>query len=419
MGSAFYFISIQLYILAMKVIRGFHPKARKMLLGRKNQWQEIKRRMETIRGKTIWVHCASLGEFEQGRPVIEALKKQHSDLNIVLTFFSPSGYEVRKNYPVADAIFYLPFDTPKNATRFVEMIQPSMAFFIKYEYWYYYLSALNQRHIPVISVSSIFRKGQLFFNDLFPFYRKLLHSFDHFFVQNVQSETLLRSLGIDRVTVAGDTRFDRVYEICQNRKEIPVASSFKEDMPIVVIGSSWPNDIALLNPIIKEWCGQVKFIIAPHELEEKNLTQIEAVMPGKSLRYSKAEYEQCIGCFDILIIDNMGMLSSLYQYGEYAYIGGALDHGLHNTLEAATYGIPIFFARGDKNVKYQEAMDLISHGGAFEVQNASDMTRKFAQLYNNESEYQHAARAAEQYIAGNLGATEKVMAYTDKLLAKA
>jgi len=187
----------------------------------------------------------------------------------------------------------------------------------------------------------------------------------------------------------------------------------------VVIGSSWPNDIALLNPIIKEWCGQVKFIIAPHELEEKNLTQIEAVMPGKSLRYSKAEYEQCIGCFDILIIDNMGMLSSLYQYGEYAYIGGALDHGLHNTLEAATYGIPIFFARGDKNVKYQEAMDLISHGGAFEVQNASDMTRKFAQLYNNESEYQHAARAAEQYIAGNLGATEKVMAYTDKLLAKA
>jgi 3-deoxy-D-manno-octulosonic-acid transferase len=389
----------------------FHAKAFAFVKGRKNLFGNLQGAFQNHKGPLVWMHCASLGEFEQGRPVIEFLKKEYPSLKLLLTFFSPSGYEVRKNYSQADYVFYLPWDTKSNAEKFVSITNPTVAIFVKYEFWYYHSKTLRTRNIPLISISSIFREDQLFFKPYGGFYRSILKNYDHFFVQNKTSIDLLKSIDLKNCTIAGDTRFDRVYTIVQESAEIPIAHAFKANQKTVVVGSCWPDDIEVLTPMINE--GRMKFIIAPHELGEAFLSSIERTLQVKSIRYSKAA-KQNLDDYLVLIIDNVGMLSRLYRYGEFAYVGGAFGKGLHNILEAACYGIPIFF--GNKSYqRFQEAIDLINLGGAFEIEDYVDLKEKFKSLSQPEN-FLLACEVTKSYVMENLGATEKIMQYCRKLL---
>lgn len=362
----------------------------------------------------VWIHCASLGEFEQGRPIIERLRKEFTDYKILLTFFSPSGYEVRKNYPGADYVFYLPFDTPNNARKWVEVTRPSLAIFVKYEFWYNYSEELRKANIPLISASAIFREDQVFFRNIGSPMRSVLRNFSHFFVQNQTSAKLLQSIGINNVTVAGDTRFDRVYEITSSKERILVAEQFKGDEKVMVAGSCWAEDMEVLAAFITE--TPIKFIIAPHEISETFLSEIERSIVGKTVRFSKASNEAELESAKVLLIDNVGMLSKLYRYGEFAYVGGAFGKGLHNILEAACYGIPVFF--GNKNYqKFNEARELIMLGGAFEVNDFADLRGKY-EMVNTPENFMLACEVTRNYVLNNLGATDKVVQYCRTVLNK-
>ncbi len=402
-----YSISIQLLGVLIKLASIFHPKAKAFVTGRKKIFRRLSADVDRA-GTTplIWVHCASLGEFEQGRPVIEALKKEFPNVSILLTFFSPSGYEVRKNYDQADYVYYLPLDTAHNARRFIAIAKPTLAIFVKYEFWYHYAHELRTHNIPLISISAIFRKEQLFFQRYGGFYRKILTQFSYFFVQNDESRQLLQTIHITNCKRVGDTRFDRVHQIVKQSGEIAIARAFKNDQKAMVIGSCWPEDLDVLAPFINE--NRMKFIIAPHEITESFISNLEKALQVKSIRYSVAEHVKPED-FQVLIIDNIGMLSRLYRYGEFAYIGGAFGKGLHNILEAACYGVPILF--GNKNFeKFQEAVDLINRGGAFEVSDYTDLKAKYEML-NIPENFLLACEVTRQYVEENLGATEKIMEY--------
>lgn len=363
--------------------------------------------------KVVWVHCASLGEFEQGRPLMERWKQEFPEYKILLTFFSPSGYEVRKNYTLADWVFYLPWDTQKNAAAFLNAAKPTLAVFVKYEFWYHFSTELKKRSIPTLSIASIFRQEQLFFKSYGGFYRGILKKFSHFFVQNYASADLLKSIGITSVSVAGDTRFDRVVEIASKAESIPLVEVFKGGEKVMVIGSAWPEDMEVLAPFINEQGRYLKFIIAPHEIDEARLTEIEQCIQQKHVRFSKAEEKRVSDC-GVLIIDNIGMLSRLYRYGEFAYIGGAFGKGLHNILEAACYGIPVFF--GNKSYqKFQEANDLMNRGGAFEVADYNDLLAKYEMVTTPEN-FLTACEVTKTYVHENLGATDKIMSYCRNIL---
>jgi 3-deoxy-D-manno-octulosonic-acid transferase len=391
----------------------FNSKAALFTKGRKDIFKKIKSSLLQNTSPIIWVHCASLGEFEQARPVIEKLKGEFRSYKILLTFFSPSGFEVRKNYDQADYIFYLPWDTHKNAIRFINEVQPAMAIFIKYEFWFHYTAELKKRNIPILSVSSIFRTDQLFFKRYGGFYRNILKNFSHFFVQNDESSRLLKSINIHNSTKAGDTRFDRVNELVKSGAEISIVNKFKNNEKIMVVGSCWPEDLDVLIPFINENYYHIKFIIAPHEISESFISNLEKVVNSETVRYSQAEKRKVEDC-QIMIIDNIGMLGRLYKYGEFAFVGGAFGKGLHNILEAACYGIPIFF--GDKNYqKFQEAVDLINRGGAFEVSDYLDFKHKY-EMINLPQTFLLACEVTRQYVEENLGATEKVMVYCRKIL---
>lgn len=391
----------------------FHPKANAFVEGRKNFFRNLDKKFEVNTSPMVWVHCASLGEFEQARPVIEKIKQEFSTHKIFLTFFSPSGFEVRKNYEYADYIVYLPWDTKKNAVRLVETIKPVMAIFIKYEFWFHYSRELKRRNIPQLSVSSIFREEQLFFKSYGGFYRKILFNFDHFFVQNDESIRLLKSLGFQNCSRAGDTRFDRVNAMVKKGGEIDVVKKFKDSEKVMVIGSCWPEDLDVLIPFINESYHHIKFIIAPHEISESSISNLEKALHAETVRFSKTENRKPEEC-QVMIIDNIGMLGRLYKYGEFAYVGGSFGKGLHNILEAACYGIPIFF--GNKNYgKFQEAVDLINRGGAFEVVDYLDLKHKY-ELVNEPQTFLLACEVTRQYVQENLGATEKVMTYCRKIL---
>lgn len=407
--------SIGIYLIAgiTRIAALFNAKARMFVSGRTGIFSKLKNAFQSENAPIIWIHCASLGEFEQGRPIIERFKGDYPNYKILLTFFSPSGYEVRKNYSQADYIFYLPWDTTHNAKRFIEITKPRIALFIKYEFWHNYIKVLSQKKIPVLSASSIFRKDQVFFKPYGSFFRSILSRINHFFVQNSNSEKLLHSIGIKNVSISGDTRFDRVSQIIKQSKEIEVAKEFKGADTTFVIGSCWPEDLELLAPYINSSSGKTKFIIAPHEIKESFLKKIEETVSVKSIRFS--EVEKNANEFDVLIIDNIGMLSSLYSYGEYAYVGGGLGKGLHNILEAACYGIPIFF--GNRNYqKFQEARDLIMRGGAFEVGDYSDFKKRYELLVSRPENYLLACEVTKEYVTENLGATDIIMNYTNKLL---
>ncbi len=394
----------------MRLVASFNPKARLWVEGRRNWELGLAQKLAGNVAPIVWFHAASLGEFEQGRPVIEAFRKQYPAYKILLTFFSPSGYEVRKNYEGADYILYLPADTPDNAHQFISLVKPEMAFFIKYEFWYNYLRELKSANVPILSFSAIFRPDQLFFKSYGGFYRNMLHAFNHILVQNQESVDLLKRIGIANVTLAGDTRFDRVAHVAAARKEIPLAATFKNGQPLLVVGSAWPEDMNVLIPFLNTFNQSLKVIIAPHEIHDNEIERWQTQLAKPSVRFSKAN-ENTICSAQVLFIDNVGMLSSLYQYGEFAYIGGAFKQGLHNILEAATFGMPLFF--GPEYSKFQEAVDLVNEGAAFSISNVATFTASFSKQYADSSE---AARISRTYVQRNIGATAKVMQVVKHLL---
>lgn len=409
--KVFYNISIFFVGLALRVWSLFNTKAREFVTGRRDIFKKIDAALANNADPVIWVHCASLGEFEQGRPIIEALKKEFVSHKIFLTFFSPSGYLVRKGYPKADYVFYLPLDTARNARRFVSKVNPQLAIFVKYEFWFHYSEALRKKKIPLLSVSSIFRKDQFFFRKTGSFNRRILKNVSHFFVQNQESLELLRSINIYNAEVSGDTRFDRVKEIVDSSESVQIAEKFKSGERVLVVGSAWPEDLELLIPFMNE--KKLKFIVAPHEITEGLLSHLQRSLTVKSILYSQAETVDPAAC-DVLIIDNVGLLSRLYRYGEFAFIGGAFGKGLHNILEAACYGMPVLF--GDKNYqKFQEATDLINRGGAYAVTDYPDLKQKY-ELLNIPETFQLACEVCRQYVVENTGATEKVMHYCRTVL---
>ena len=406
-----YSLAIHFYAFIIALISPFHKKARIMRLG---QWKtnSILREKIDRNAKYIWFHASSLGEFEQGRPMIENIKAEHPEYKILLTFFSPSGYEVRKNYNGADVICYLPFDTPYRVKKFLNLANPSIAVFIKYEFWGNYLQELKHRNIPVYIISSIFRRDQLFFQWFGYPYRKMLYCFTHLFVQDDRSAALLKEFGITNVTVTGDTRFDRVLDVRNQARELSPVEHFvceggKEKRLTLVAGSSWPQDEEILIPYFNEH-PEMKLIIAPHEIHREHLMYIESLLKRPSVRLSDVFHDQSLAeGKDCLIVDSFGLLSSIYRYGTIAYIGGGFGAGIHNTLEAAVYGIPVLF--GPKYHKFKEAKDLIKVGGGFSVSDKQSFCEKMDELLTYHEVLEAAGESAGQFVNGNAGATDKIL----------
>jgi 3-deoxy-D-manno-octulosonic-acid transferase len=401
MWKSLYQIGILGYSILIWIFSFFNAKAKKFLQGRKTQTIQVNAADDQ---QVVWFHVSSLGEFEQARPVIESLKLQSPSVFLLLTFFSPSGYEIRKSYDLADKVYYLPLDTRKNARKFLKEANPHLAIFVKYDFWLNYLQACHDQSVPVIYISSIFKRSQHYFSWLKQLYLPAFQKIDHFFVQDIPSENILKENMITQVSVAGDTRFDRVASIAEKSQRIEQVEKFLEGKNAWVLGSVWPSDMEVLYPMIRQFQDRFRFIIAPHNIEEAQITRIEKQLSGV-IRYSQYEAQKA----DVLIIDNIGMLSSLYQYGRYAYIGGAFRGGLHNVLEAAVYGIPVFFGRHEKNKKFNEAIALLESGGAFDFENDQELKEKFISLDKDPEIYREAAAVAYQFVRSNRGATQKVM----------
>ena len=401
-----YNIVIFLYLCGVAIASLFNEKVRKMWRGERQAIRTIKEKIDP-NAQYVWFHAASLGEFEQGRPLMEQLRREHPEYKILLTFFSPSGYEVRKNYEGADIICYLPLDTILNARRFLRTIRPVMAFFIKYEFWYNYLHILRHRGIPVYSVSSIFRPGQVFFRWYGKQYSRVLKCFTHFFVQNEVSRELLSTIGIDNVTVVGDTRFDRVLQIKEAAKQLPIVEQFKGNSKCFIAGSSWQPDEEIFIPWLNEhrdW----KLVIAPHVISEDHLQQIEKMLEGrKAVRYTEATEESVKGA-DVLIVNCFGLLSSIYHYADVTYVGGGFGVGIHNTLEAAVWDVPAFF--GPNNQRFQEAQGLKNCGGGLEISNADDFRRYMQGFEEHPELMKELGEKAGAYVGSLAGATQKILA---------
>ncbi len=381
----------------------FSPKIKLLRKGRSQVWQKLED--SNIQQSTIWVHAASLGEFEQGRPLIESIKKSFPERKIVLTFFSPSGYEIRKDYEEADYVFYLPADTKRNAQRFIKAINPGMVFFVKYEFWYHFLTNLKKNDIPVYGVSVIFRESQSFFKWYGRWFRKMLESFNHFYLQDEKSAKLLKCIGFNDYTVAGDTRFDRVKEIAEAAEDIDVAHEFSKGYSTIVAGSSWPADEKILTSYINESYENVKMIIAPHEIDDAHIRDIESSLKVTSFRITSPPDNP--SDFKVMIVDTIGMLAAIYRYGGIAYIGGGFGSGIHNVLEASTYGIPAIF--GPKYKKYKEACDLVDLGGGFEITSFDEFDRLVTKMWNEAGFLNESGKQAGEYVDKMCGATSLIM----------
>jgi 3-deoxy-D-manno-octulosonic-acid transferase len=418
----------------------FNEKVRKMWRGERDAFRVLREKVDPS-SRYVWFHAASLGEFEQGRPLMEQLRREHPDIKILLTFFSPSGYEVRKNYEGADIICYLPLDTIRNARRFLRLIRPEMAFFIKYEFWYNYLHILKHRGVPVYSVSSIFRDGQVFFRWYGRQYGRVLRCFTHFYVQNEKSRELLASIGLTNVTITGDTRFDRVLQVKEAPLSAPVGATIEAflnrpsagapsgtiggDVKVFVAGSSWPPDEEIFIRYFKghpEW----KLIIAPHVIGEDHLQQIEKMLEGfRVIRYSQATHSSpegdtivpadktkeapsgAVGGASVLIINCFGLLSSIYRYADVTYVGGGFGVGIHNTLEAAVWDVPVIF--GPNNQRFQEAQELKAAGGGFEISSYEDFERLMNRFTSDAAYLKQAGEQAGGYVKGKAGATQRIL----------
>jgi 3-deoxy-D-manno-octulosonic-acid transferase len=402
-----YLLGIRIFQLLVLLASPFNSKAKLWLQGRKRIFKSLQKNIEPG-DKIFWIHCASLGEFEQGRPLIESIKKEYPYHKVLLTFYSPSGYEIRKNYEYADYVYYLPLDTPYNAKHFVEIVNPDAVFFVKYEFWYFFLREIHKQNIPLYLVSGIFRKNQRFFKPGGVKSRKMLKWFTHFFVQNEESKRLLQSIHINNVSVTGDTRFDRVYDITQKAKSLPLIESFAKDQLVLIAGSSWKPDEDLLLKYFKESSYSFKMIIAPHEIHKENIARIEKSVsdPKSVLRFSEANATN-IQNANLLIIDSIGILSSVYKYGNIAYIGGGFGKGIHNILEAATFGLPIIF--GPNYLKFKEAVELIGLKGAFSINNNDELKSILDSFLAHKENIKISGKISSQYVQENRGATEHIV----------
>lgn len=431
MSRILYNISIYLYQFIIWLVSPFNKKAKLWIDGRNvdvrclgfdfrdkthHEVQLRTSKTNSRKPKLAWFHCASLGEFEQGRPVIEKFKETFPEYKILLTFFSPSGYEVRKNYTGADFICYLPSDTPSQAQEFIEYFNPSIAFFVKYEFWYNYLRILHEKQIPVISFSAIFRPNQIFFKWYGGFQRDILNYFTHIFVQNKSSLDLLQSIGIQNVSIGGDTRFDRVKQIADARKQLPIIETFKDGKPLLIIGSCWQQDFEVIAPFLNKFEKDLKVIIAPHEIDIEEIELWRKELKGTSIKFSEIKdlYIEPNLIPNTLFIDNIGMLSSLYQYADFAWIGGAYGKGLHNILEAATFGLPIFFGN-KKYKKFQEALDLERLSGAKSISDTAEFEMEFRKLYDDLVLRNQKLKIIKKYVEENTGGTDKVIEFVENL----
>jgi len=395
------------YYFGISIASLFNQKASFWIKGRKNLFHFLANTVNRD-DRIIWIHASSLGEFEQGRPLIEKIKSKNPEYKIALTFFSPSGYEIRKDYSGADIVCYMPIDRKKNAKKFLDLIHPERVIFIKYEFWYYHLSECHRRGIPLYLVSANFREGQVFFRWYGKWYRNMLQLFTRIFVQNEKSQRLLNKAGITNNTVTGDTRFDRVIQVAKNAKTFPEIDRFAAGKKTLVCGSTWPPDEELLVRFIKE-NKDFKYIIAPHEVSPQNIKRLDRLTGRDMIRYSQLKDAQ-VEQFRVLIIDTIGMLSSLYQYGNLAYIGGGFGSGIHNILEAATFDIPVVF--GPKYSKFTEAVELINLGGAFSIKDYAELETSFHELLKYDEKRFKAGAIAGTYVKTNEGATGKVLKIT-------
>jgi 3-deoxy-D-manno-octulosonic-acid transferase len=397
-----YRLFISFYRLGIGIASLRTKKAKEWINGRKD-WESHLRRSITSLDRIIWLHCSSAGEFEQGKPIIESLKQRFSNYKIVVSFFSPSGFSVSKNYTAADVVCYLPLDTPHNARMFLDIVHPQLVVFVKYDFWYYHLKEVHQRKIPLLLVSAVFRQDQTFFKWHGGFYKKMLHFFDWIFVQNDLSLSLLKNVGIDEASVSGDTRFDRVQEIANRFCDIPSVQEFIGEKKCLVAGSTWGDDEKYLSTIKH---ADFKIIIAPHEINKAHIEQIQQLFPQSVLYSQLSKNNQS----NVLIIDNVGMLSRLYNYATIAYIGGGFTNdGVHNVLEAAVYGKPVIY--GNNYQKYSEAVQLVECGGAFSFSNAAELQTIVDNLLKDNVLLQATENAAKNYVAQNVGATEKIINY--------
>jgi len=397
----FYNLGVRLYFILIFFASFFNKKAKLWINGRKNSdYKQF--------SKSAWFHFASLGEYEQGLPVLIAYREKYHHTKIIITFFSPSGFEIRKNTSHADVVYYLPLDTKSNARKFIDAIDPAIAVFTKYEYWYHFFNELHEREIPLYLISGIFRSNQVFFKWYGSLHRKMLNCVSRFFVQDKNSKHLLQGIGISYVSVSGDTRFDRVWANAQNPKSFPAIAEFTQGKKTFIAGSTWPEDEMLLAKMTAghpDW----KFIFAPHEIKEEKINKLTELLPANSsVKYSQLTTDYSS---QTLIIDNIGMLSSLYQYSHIAYIGGGFGVGIHNTLEAAAFGLPVIF--GPNYNKFKEARDLIALQVGFSIKDERELKKAFDFLTEDKSRYQSISKKIVEYVKEHTGATEMIMGYLD------
>jgi 3-deoxy-D-manno-octulosonic-acid transferase len=402
--SVLYNIGIFIFSGLAYLLSPFSSKVSLWVKGQKNWQEKIAVRIKPG-DRTVWMHCASLGEFEQGRTVIEAIENERPDLKIVITFFSPSGYEIRKNYAHADLISYLPADTPGNAERFIRLVNPEFVIFVKYEFWNNYISVLYNNNIPIYLISAIFRPGQHFFKLYGSFFKGMLKKFERIFVQDKQSVTLLSGIGIGNILLAGDTRFDRVVQITGNARDIPQLEQFRGDEKLFLAGSSWKQDEEIIALYINKFAGRMKWVFAPHEIDEHNIERLEKLLKVRYVRFS--EYNASAADARVLIIDNIGMLSSAYKYAFIAAIGGGFGKGIHNILEPACWGVPVMF--GPVHMKFREAVDLKSSGGAKSFAGYDEFESILDEWLTDSSLYSASAEMAGKYVKGNTGATDIIL----------
>lgn len=412
-----YSFFIALYTSIIFLISPFNKKAKLIIQGRKETFLKIKKGISK-KDKVAWFHAASLGEFEQGRPLIEAFRTKYPEYKILLSFFSPSGYEVRKNYNKADVVVYLPSDSIKNAKRFIKLAHPEYVFFIKYEFWYNFISRAKHKGAKVYQVSLILRTNQYFFSNWGSWYRNQLKNFDYFFVQNNQTRYLLDSIGLNNCLITGDTRFDRVWEIAKKSKDFPKVEEFCQNDKIVLMGSSWEKDEEMMKEAMKNAKSSFKLIIAPHQIHNSHIQQIKSLFPN-SIKYSEIEnidYSNKDNLDNVLIIDSIGILSSLYKYATVAYIGGGFGVGIHNILEAATFAKPIIF--GPNYFKFKEAIDLIEKEGAFSFKESNKLVDVIDKLLEKEDYYKKSSDICSGYIEENIGACERILSKIGQLQNK-
>ena len=423
MTIVLYNLFLVFYRAGISITSLWNKKAQQWLEGRKKIFEQLKSKIflqqfQGQKSKLVWFHCSSLGEFEQGRPVLEKLKSLYPDSRFLLTFFSPSGFEVKKDYKEADWVFYLPIDSPSNAKNFLDLVNPSLVVFVKYDYWYYYLTACKKRNIPLLMISAIFRKEKPFFKWYGALHRKMLSCFTCFFVQDIESKDLLHSVNINNVVVAGDSRFDRVIEIAEKFQPVGVIEKFCEDSKVIVAGSTWPEDEKLIKEAT-ESIPELKLIIAPHEIHESHIQELKNLFPD-SVFFSELETINDKPAFakasagklktiKVLIIDNIGMLSRLYKYATITYVGGGFTNGIHNTLEAAVYGKPVIF--GPKYKKFREAVELLQSGGGAYITGFGEMKDRVLKLLADNNFYKTTCEASLNYVKKNKGATGKILHY--------